>query len=359
MGNLGRFDAPFNAPPPSGRSRLGSVALALFLSVGSTGVGSAWAVSAVDAGIDAPPVLDAEGVEDLGDGEGGSLWRDDPGELRLQEVKSGRSRPLGREAIHLLRAEALKESALVYGARAGLYARTREIHRMLDEEAPTLDQNFPFASLILSHNMTPPVLQEGRNTVRQHHDAQLQFADAVFHIVAPAKLAVTPPHWRTYLYVRVARPEPPDETLWPDRSQAAEVDLWERSVERGWRQGVRQADRTFAVQLNRLERDLRGMALYRELLAKGMVTAPRLTEQLRGVTTHGPTLMVNDRLLEITENTRFVADDQRWKPYPTRPYRPPKPAPPIHLRVLEDPPTRRPVTPIPTPTIGEPPLWDR
>ena len=81
------------------------------------------------------------------------------------------------------------------------------------------------------------------------------------------------------------------------------------------------------------------MALYRELLAKGMLTAPRLTEQLRGVTTHGPTLMVNDRLLEIVQNTQFVANDQRWKPYPTRPYRPPKHRPEINLRIL---PIRRP-----------------
>ncbi|MCB1771796.1 MAG: type IV secretory system conjugative DNA transfer family protein, partial [Candidatus Competibacteraceae bacterium] len=82
-------------------------------------------------------------------------------------------------------------------------------------------------------------------------------------------------------------------------------------VEKGWRRGVDQANRMFTIQLNRLERDLLGMALYRELLAKGMLTAPRLTEQLRGVTTDGPTLMVNDRLLEIVENTRFVTNDQR------------------------------------------------
>ena len=42
-----------------------------------------------------------------------------------------------------------------------------------------LDRNFPFAPLILAHNVLPPVIQTGRDTVRQHHDAQLQFADAV------------------------------------------------------------------------------------------------------------------------------------------------------------------------------------
>ena len=257
---------------------------------------------------------------------------DDQGPLRLEDVKSGRSLP--DDAINPIRAEALKETALAYGARAGLYARAREINRLLDEEAGMLDRNFPFAPLILAHNVLPPVIQTGRDTVRQHHDAQLQFADAVYAIVRPARLAVAPPDWRTYLYVRAARPAPPDETLLPDRAKAAEVAYWERSVEDGWTRGVQQADQTLTVQLNRLERDLTGMALYRELLAKGMVTPPRLTERQRGVTTDRNVMRVNDRLLEIAENTRFQTENQRWKPVPTRPYRPSKRAPKVHLRVL-------------------------
>jgi hypothetical protein len=68
--------------------------------------------------------------------------RHDRGELRLEDVKSGRS-SRDQDAINPLRADALKESALAYGARAGLYARAREINRTLDAEAALLDQNFP------------------------------------------------------------------------------------------------------------------------------------------------------------------------------------------------------------------------
>lgn len=344
-----RLDASTRA----GRSALG-VALAVFLTPGTI-----LAAPALDPAVAVPSAFDAEGVEGAVEGEdagtAAGLRGYDQGELRLADVKSGRSIHPGRDAVNPLRAEALKESALAYGARAGLYARMREINRLLDEDAGALDQNFPFAPLLLAHHVTPPVIQSGRDTVRQHHDAQLQFADAVFAIVAPAKLAVTPPDWRTYLYVRAARPEPPDETLRPDRGKTAEVELWERSVERGWRRGVRQADRTFTVQLNRLERDLSGMALYRELLAKNMVTPPRLTERQRGVTMAGNTLLVNDRLLAIAENTRFVIDNQRWTPYPTRPYQPPKHTPKIKLRVLGATPAP---APAPPPSTSAPP-WER
>lgn len=283
----------------------------------------------------------------------------DQGALRLEDVKSGRSLR-GLEAIEPLRAQALKESAQAYGARAGWYARMREIRQMLDADAGRLDTLFPFALLRLAHHVTPPVLQTARDTVQKNSAVQLRFADAVYHLVAPAQLSVTPPHWRTYLYIPAARPEPPDETLQPDRTQGGEVALWEDAVERGWRHGVRQAERTFEVQLNRLERDLRGMALYRELLAKGMVTAPRLAEQWKGVTQQGNTLQVNDRTLEIQRNTEFVVDNQRWKPYPSRPYQPAKQAPKVLLRVLGKTPVAPPAPPPATVTsTWEIPAWQR
>lgn len=280
----------------------------------------------------------------------GALYYDQ-GELRLDDIKSGRS--LQDDAIHPIRAEALKEAALAYGARAGLYARMRDINRLLDEEAGQLDRNFPFAPLMLAHNVLPPVIQTGRDTVRKHHDAQLQFADAVYEIVAPAKLAVAPPDWRTYLYVRARRPAPPDETLLPDRHKAAEVAYWERYVEQGWTRGIQQADQTFTVQLNRLVRDLIGMALYCELLAKGMVTPPRLTERQRGITTDRKVMRVNDRLLTIAEDTHFQTKNQRWKPYPTRPYPPPKHAPTVHFHILASTP---PPAATPPPVLASP--WE-
>ena len=135
-----------------------------------------------------------------------------------------------------------EETAWPTGRGPDSYARAREINQLLDAETALLDQNFPFAPPILADETPPPVIQTGRDTVRQHHDAQLQFADAVDVIVRPAQLAVAPPDWRTDSTWRLA-PAPPDETLLPDRAKAAEVAYWERSVEDGWTRGGQQADR--------------------------------------------------------------------------------------------------------------------
>ena len=83
----------------------------------------------------------------------GACGGDDPGELRLEEVKSGRSRPLGREASPPAARRGVERE------RAGL-RRARRPLRSDAGDSPhagrggaTLDQNFPFAPLMLSHNV--------------------------------------------------------------------------------------------------------------------------------------------------------------------------------------------------------------
>jgi len=281
----------------------------------------------------APPTL-ADAERAAGD------WRAaDRGELTLDALQRGRShsRRGGEPAINDVRAEALKETALRYGARAGLYARTREINRLLDRQARRLDPVFLFAPLMLHGNVLPPVVQYGFDAVKlDPGQQQLRIVDALYVLVSPARLALAPPDWRSYLYLPVERPEPPDESLLPDGGVAAEVALWEDYVARGWRAGVQQANRGFEVQLDRLERDLKGMALYRELLAKDMVTAPQLDRRVLGVTGDAATLAINDRIWRIEVNPRFVRDNPRWKPYPSHPYAPSRPPPNLKITVVEE-----------------------
>ncbi len=270
----------------------------------------------------------------------------DQGEIDLERLRKARSisRQNGRLAVSEIRAEALKETALMVGSRAGLYARMREINQILDQRAARYDQVFPFAPLMLAHNVQPPVVQVGYDNVRLHDDrAQtLRLTNALYDIVSDARFAQTPPDWRTYLYLSAAKPEPPDESLMPDAGQSAEVALWEDSIERGLRAGVQQANRSFEVQLNRLVRDLTGMALYRELLAKAMVTPPRVSEEYLGITGSGKTMAVNDRILRIDVAAEFVRKNKKWKPYASQPSKRRVPDTKIDIRVHQEKP--KPVT---------------
>ncbi len=247
----------------------------------------------------------------------------DQGEIDLDQLRKARSisRQNGKPVVSEIRAEALKETALMVGSRAGLYVRMREINQILDQRAARYDQVFQFAPLMLAHQVQPPVIQVGYDNVRLHdgYAQTLRITDALYDIVRDARFAQTPPDWRTYLYLSAAKPEPPDESLMPDAGKSAEVALWEDSIERGLRAGVQQANRTFEVQLNRLVRDLTGMALYRELLAKEMVTPPRVSEEYLGITGSGKTMAVNDRILRIDVAAEFIRKNKKWKPYASKP----------------------------------------
>ena len=203
---------------------------------------------------------------------------------------------------------------------AGLYHRTTEIQRCLDARADRYDQVFTFGPLMMAHNVCPPVVQVGYDSRRLHGNAAqtMRLADASYQIVRDPVFAPEPPNWRSYLYLTGQPPAPPDESLLPDGGRPAEVALWEDYVARGWAAGVRQAERTFEIKLAELTRDLKGMALYRELLAKDMVTPPRVDEQFLGLTGHRRRMDVNDRLLTIRAAPTFVRQQQRWKPYPHR-----------------------------------------
>ena len=63
-----------------------------------------------------------------------------------------------------------------------------------------------------------------------------------------------------------------------------------------------------------------------------MVTAPQLSRRILGVTGDAATLAINDRILRIEVNPRFVRANPRWKPYPSHPYAPPRP--PLNLKIM-------------------------
>ena len=68
----------------------------------------------------------------------------------------------------------------------------------------------------------------------------------------------------------------------------------------GWAQGEKQAVEIFLSDLDRLQRDLTGMARYRVLLRSGLVEEPRVAFQSRSFEGGRDTLHVGDRVVRIT-----------------------------------------------------------
>lgn len=217
--------------------------------------------------------------------------------------------------INKIRKAALQETAGGVGAQAALAWRSKQINDMLLQQSRTLDRIFNFNSLVLDHNVLPPVLVEGNNTLNLDNNETIRLSDRDYQIVFPARFVTAAPTWREYLLMNYKKPEDPDPTLLPKNNEEREI--WNNYLSKGWRAGLQQSAEIFSANVGRLQRDFNGMILYRKLYAQKIVSAPFVSQADLGITGGGNNLRINDRVLRITAVSELNANSKNWKPVMT------------------------------------------
>jgi defect-in-organelle-trafficking protein DotC len=231
--------------------------------------------------------------------------------IQAMAYSGGGSMRLNRQQIGKIRIMALQETALSLGAQAGLAARARVIDERLTKEARNLDTVYDFNSLILEHNVLPPVLLEGRNTLNLADAQSIRVSDRVYKVAKQARFITTPPTWRQYLWLDYVKPDAPNVTLLP-RCQE-EVAVWNTYTEKGWNKGVEQANTILEESIARVKEDFTGMILYRKLLAMNMVSPPYVSHTDLGVTGDGSEIHIDDRVLRITALPALNTNSEEWR----------------------------------------------
>lgn len=218
------------------------------------------------------------------------------------------------EKVSKLRLQAIQETATSLGAQGGLYAGTKKINAFLEGTQAELDETFNFNSLLLDHNVLPPVLVESNDIYNLASSDSIRVADKTYKIVRQARFVTTPPNWREYLIMNYSKPEAPNESLLP--KNRAEQRVWIKSIQSGWIQGTKQAHTIYLDNVSRLKRDYNGMLLYRELLAQHMVSQPHVTTTQLGVTSNSNAsqLYINDKVLRITALPKLNSNAKTWTP---------------------------------------------
>ncbi len=213
-----------------------------------------------------------------------------------------------------IREQAMQDMAMSLGAQSGLAVRSKKINSILDQQDKSLSHAFNFYLLLLPHNVLPPVLVEGRETLKLNDESTIRLADRTYKILKQARFVTAPPTWRDYLWLSYKEPEVPHHSLLPENKQ--EQAIWDTSVSKGWDEGVRQADTIFAENLARLKEEYQGMVLYRRLLTQGMVSQPFVARSEMGVTGDSTNLRINDQVLRITALPALQTNSQQWNPAP-------------------------------------------
>lgn len=228
----------------------------------------------------------------------------------LSAPKRGHGKP-NTPAIGKIREMGLKETALSLGAQSGLAARARIIDDQLVRQARRLDAIYNFNALILEHNVLPPVLLEGQNTLNLANTQNIRISDRTYKVAKQARFITTPPNWRQYLWMDFNQPESPNITLLPKTRD--EKLLWKQYVAKGWKNGVEQADRILEESVARIKEDFQGMILYRKLLAMNMVSPPYVSHTDLGVTGDGDEIRIDDRVLRITALPALNVNSKEWR----------------------------------------------
>jgi defect-in-organelle-trafficking protein DotC len=216
-----------------------------------------------------------------------------------------------------IRLDALKEAAVSYGARAGLAARTFEIRKQIDIRSRHLDKVYDFGKLLVPAPsgllIEPPVVSEAENNMLIDFDGQeAAVSDRIYHIINNARIVSAPRNWRGYLEREWGAVEAPPDILRPEDDEEREV--WNDYTEKGWEQGVLQANEIFEEDLNLLNADFQGMVRYRMLLSQGMISPPHALQVDRGITGDGDEMRVGDRAVKITGVPELMTGFDEWRP---------------------------------------------
>lgn len=216
-----------------------------------------------------------------------------------------------------IRASAIREAAISYGARGGLAFRTYEVSKQLDTRGQNMDKVFNFTQLLVPAPsgllIEPPIINESVNALLiEGNGQQAAVSDRVYNIVNNARIVSTSRTWRDYLRREWEEVDPPPDLLLPENDE--ERELWIERVNQGWVEGVRQANEIFEADLAKLNSDFNGMVRYRVLLAQGMVSPPFALQVDRGITGGGAVLRVGDRAVQITGVPSLITGADQWQP---------------------------------------------
>lgn len=216
-----------------------------------------------------------------------------------------------KKQMTALRSQALQDIAMSIGAQAGLAWRSEHINQLLTKNSSQLDRIFNFNLILLDHNVIPPVLVQGNNSLKLADGQTLRIDDRTYQIISQARFTTAPPQWRNYIWMDYQNPELPLPAFLPKTPEERVV--WKKYATLGWQDGINQANAIFSDNLARLTRDYTGMALYQNLLLKGMVSKPFVAHTDLGVTGDSSDLHINDQILRITSLPKLQTNPGRWK----------------------------------------------
>jgi defect-in-organelle-trafficking protein DotC len=218
-----------------------------------------------------------------------------------------------RNEAQKARAQALLDTALGIGLKAGLAWQLRNIRIVVNGMSRDLDLLYNFNTLMIHQRVVPPVVSEARDLYNQEGDYALRLSGAFYKIERQAAFASVSPSWRGYLSFPKVTLDSSNLISLLTPANEAERAVWRAAVKNGWNQGVEQANIMLTQGMDRLNRDFGGMSRFQLFVIEGKLSLPAIAREDIPLTQTGGTMAVDETLLRITTLPQFNLPPSRWQ----------------------------------------------
>lgn len=211
------------------------------------------------------------------------------------------------------RLAAIREIAIATGIYHGRHWRQEQINSWLATMGDLLATAWNFEQVMLDGLYLPPRVDMIRGHVEEQQDGSVRFIRQAYRIASEPRLVTTAPSYLNYLYQSTDPISPPNPLGLPERG-TLEVEVWKAGVEKGWAIGITQANAEFDQDIDLLQRDFGGMLRYLDLVAKGLISPPKLGSREYGVviSADGKSLNVGDEVISIEHISNFQ-HQSKWE----------------------------------------------
>lgn len=207
---------------------------------------------------------------------------------------------------------ALSETAFTIGVKSGLANELWHIKKAIKTHERELDTIYNFGPLLIQDRVVPPVLSQANDIYTQDDDLTIRLSGSLYKIVSQARFSSVPPNWRGYLtFPEVdVKNQLMNNILFPQTSD--EKKLWTITIEKGWKEGVEQADDILKRGMDRLNRDYIGMIRFHQFVMQGKISMPIIAQSKLPANTEGDSMSVDETLLRITQLPSFNSKVSTW-----------------------------------------------
>jgi hypothetical protein len=211
------------------------------------------------------------------------------------------------------RYQSILNTAMKYAMASANYYETRLQYEILTKDYyHSLNQAFPFASLMLEDGkIRPPLIEEIGYSRTKQDRRTIRKIRKRFSIAEQSEVILNPPTFMDEFFnLLTSKPKPPSIYMLPITEE--ELVYWQKGIVNGWIQGVKLAHKVIRSDIRMLTRRSLGYIRFHTLVDRGIVSMPDSQNVEVGTNSRGDIVNIGESIFEIIRLPQLNDSEQNW-----------------------------------------------